>query len=170
MRTDPDGGNQSDWIEGGRLIRAGRTIGSPQKAAGLREVARSVRLGPNAERDYREALEAVALLHGAVDEPPELVVLKGAVQQHLAKAPPAQMTSSIPTGSNSHSTDLPTPSTTRSLPLTTWLPRPPDREPTGKAAVPPPLAGFRLGACHRASPSHRTVRTTRRRLSGDYLS
>lgn len=62
---------------------------------GAREVARLLRMGPNTERDYREALEAAGLLHGAVEDLPELAVLKEAVQRHLAKAPPAQMTSSI---------------------------------------------------------------------------
>ena len=62
---------------------------------GAREVARLLKMGPNTERDYREALEAAGLLDGAVDDLPELAVLKEAVQQHLAKAAPAQMTSSI---------------------------------------------------------------------------
>ena len=52
-------------------------------------------MGPNTERDYRDALEAAGLLDGSVDDLPELAVLKEAVQRHLAKAPPAQMTSSI---------------------------------------------------------------------------
>jgi len=62
---------------------------------GAREVARLLRMGPNTERDYREALAAAGLLDGAVEDLPELAVLKEAVQQHLAKAAPAQMTSSI---------------------------------------------------------------------------
>jgi hypothetical protein len=38
------------------------------------------------------------MLDGSVDDLPELAVLKEAVQQHLAKEPPAQMTSSIAGG------------------------------------------------------------------------
>lgn len=62
---------------------------------GAREVARLLRMGPNTERDYRSALAAAGLLDGGMDELPELEVLKAAVQQHLAKAAPAQMTSSL---------------------------------------------------------------------------
>ena len=62
---------------------------------GARKVARLLKMGPNTERDYREALEAAGLLDGGVDELPELAVLKEAVQRHLTKQSPAQMTSSI---------------------------------------------------------------------------
>jgi transposase len=62
---------------------------------GAREVARLLKMGPNTERDYRVALEAAGLLDGSVDELPDLDMLQAAVQRHLAKESPAQMTSSI---------------------------------------------------------------------------
>lgn len=43
---------------------------------GARAVARLLRMGPNAERDYRDALEAAGLLDGSVDDLPELAALK----------------------------------------------------------------------------------------------
>jgi transposase len=62
---------------------------------GAREVARLLRMGPNTEREYRAAIAEAGLLDGRADELPALDELKTAVQRHLAKAPPAQMTSSI---------------------------------------------------------------------------
>jgi transposase len=62
---------------------------------GARETARLLKMGPNTERDYREALALEGLLDGAVDELPALDALKAAVTRQLAKAPPAQMVSSI---------------------------------------------------------------------------
>src|SRR5262245_55576803 len=62
---------------------------------GAREVARLLRMGPKTERDYRDALASAGFLDGSVDDLPELAVLREAAQQHLAKATPAQMTSSI---------------------------------------------------------------------------
>ena len=63
---------------------------------GAREVARLLRMGPNTERDYRLALAAAGLLDGSLDELPDLEVLKAAVQQHLAKAPPSTLARSDP--------------------------------------------------------------------------
>lgn len=62
---------------------------------GKRETARLLRMGPNTEREYREALEAEGLLAGPVDELPELAVLRAAVERRLATALPTQMTSSV---------------------------------------------------------------------------
>lgn len=62
---------------------------------GARETARLLKMGPNTERDYREALAREGLLDGAVDELPALDALKAAVTRQLAKATPTQMVSSI---------------------------------------------------------------------------
>lgn len=64
---------------------------------GKRETARLLGMGPNTERDYREALEAEGLLAGSVEELPELEVLRAAVERRLATALPTQMTSSVAT-------------------------------------------------------------------------
>lgn len=49
---------------------------------GAREVARLLAMSPNTERAYRTALESAGLLAGAVDQVPELDVLKTAVLAH----------------------------------------------------------------------------------------
>jgi hypothetical protein len=80
--------------------RHGPTAGTGTPASEgtwARDVSRLLRMGPNTERDHRDALAAAGLLDGAIDDLPELelALLKEAVQQHLAKAAPALMTSSI---------------------------------------------------------------------------
>src|SRR5579883_74509 len=55
---------------------------------GARETARLLGMGPNTERQYREAIAAAGLLDGAVDALPSLDALKQAV---LAKHPPAAL-------------------------------------------------------------------------------
>jgi hypothetical protein len=62
---------------------------------GGRETARLLKMGPNTEREYRNALIAEGLLAGPIDELPELDVLKEAVERQLAKGLPTQMVSSI---------------------------------------------------------------------------
>ncbi len=49
---------------------------------GSREVARLLRMGPNTERQYREAIAAEGLLGGSPDELPLLEALKAAVLKH----------------------------------------------------------------------------------------
>jgi transposase len=62
---------------------------------GARETARLLKMGPNTERDYREALALEELLDGDADDLPALDVLKQAVTRQLATPAPAQMVSSI---------------------------------------------------------------------------
>jgi hypothetical protein len=62
---------------------------------GARETARLLKMGPNTERDYREAFALEGLLGGAADELPALDALKAAVTRQLARATPTQMVSSI---------------------------------------------------------------------------
>lgn len=65
---------------------------------GCHAAARMLRMSPNTERPYREALAAAGLLEGPVDDLPELAVLRQAVETHSATkaAPaPAQQVSSI---------------------------------------------------------------------------
>jgi transposase len=62
---------------------------------GGRETARLLKMGPNTEREYRNALATEGLLVGPVDELPELAVLRTAVERQLATETPAQMTSSV---------------------------------------------------------------------------
>ena len=62
---------------------------------GAREAARLLKMGPNTEREYREALALAGLLDGEVDDLPALDVLKQVVARQLATAPPPQMVSSI---------------------------------------------------------------------------
>ncbi len=59
---------------------------------GAREVARLLSMGPNTERQYREALVAEGLLAGAPEALPPLDVLRAAVEKHLPPAvvPPHQ--------------------------------------------------------------------------------
>lgn len=60
-----------------------------------RAIARQLKMSPNTERKYRRALEAAGLLVGAVDELPELVHLRSAVEKHLPVPPVAHESSSI---------------------------------------------------------------------------
>jgi transposase len=64
---------------------------------GCREAARLVRMSPNTERVYREALQRAQLWDGSATELPELEVLKAAVLAQLPAVVPAQMTSSVQT-------------------------------------------------------------------------
>ncbi len=65
---------------------------------GTRETARLLRMSPNTERRYREALVAEGLLEGPVEEIPPLETLKSAVLKHHPPAalPPQQTTSLEP--------------------------------------------------------------------------
>jgi transposase len=71
-----------------RLHRMGR---------GARDVARLLGMGPNTERQYREAIQAAGLLAGAADAIPELEALKAAVHAHAPPKPAPQQESSIAT-------------------------------------------------------------------------
>jgi len=62
---------------------------------GAREVARMLRMSPNTERDYRNALQAEGLLEGAVDEIAALEVLRAAVERQLPLVAPPQMVSTL---------------------------------------------------------------------------
>lgn len=62
---------------------------------GAREVARMLRMSPNTERDYRNALEAEGLLRGPVDEIAPLEVLRAAVERQLPVVQPPQMVSTL---------------------------------------------------------------------------
>jgi transposase len=62
---------------------------------GARETARLLGMGPNTERQYREALEKAGLLDGAADALPGLEALKAAVVEHRPPALPPQQTSTV---------------------------------------------------------------------------
>jgi transposase len=63
---------------------------------GCRQVSRLLKISPNTEREYRLALEAAGLLHGAADALPELNVLRAAVDAvRPSKPPPPQQQSSV---------------------------------------------------------------------------
>ena len=62
---------------------------------GARKAAQMLKMGPNTERVYREALTASGLLDGPVDVLPELGVLREAVQQRLPPKDKPQHESSI---------------------------------------------------------------------------
>jgi transposase len=70
-----------------RLHRLGR--GTAHK------IAASLKMSPNTERKYRDALTAAGLLAGAVDALPPLEELKAAVAKELPSVEPAQQQSSI---------------------------------------------------------------------------
>ena len=59
------------------------------------DIASSLKMSPNTERKYREALTAAGLLEGAVDVLPPLEELKAAVAKELHTVEPAQQQSSI---------------------------------------------------------------------------
>lgn len=62
---------------------------------GARRVAQLLTMSPNTERAYRKALRAAGLLVGPVDELPELVTLREAVQAHLPPKDKPQHESSV---------------------------------------------------------------------------
>lgn len=65
-----------------------------RKGVGCREVARLLRMGPNTERQYRNAFDEAGYLEGKVDELPSLSQLKEAVRVYLpSKQAPQQMSS-----------------------------------------------------------------------------
>jgi transposase len=64
---------------------------------GSRQVARSLRISPNTERQYREVLRAAGLLEGAVDALPTLEELRAVVDDALpARVTPQQSSSASP--------------------------------------------------------------------------
>src|SRR5215468_2846079 len=60
---------------------------------GAREVARMLRMSPNTEREYRQALEKEGLLDGPAEDIAALEVLKAAVERRLPVVAPPQMVS-----------------------------------------------------------------------------
>lgn len=62
---------------------------------GYREVARLLRMGPNTERDCRQALLAEGLLAGPADDLPDLEVLRAAIEKHLPSSRAPQQESTI---------------------------------------------------------------------------
>ena len=60
-----------------------------------REVARLLRMSPNTERAYRNALNSAGLLEGDPEDLPELEALKEAVNEHRPTKKPPQQVSSI---------------------------------------------------------------------------
>ncbi len=63
----------------------------------FRAIARTLRMSPNTERKYREALKAEDLLDGDSTDLPDLEKLKAAVQKHIpAKVAPQQVSSVEP--------------------------------------------------------------------------
>ena len=59
---------------------------------GCREVARLLGMGPNTEREYRQALEKEGLLEGDPADIPAFEILKETVEKHIShKAPPQQL-------------------------------------------------------------------------------
>ncbi len=66
-----------------------------RKGEGCREVARLLKMSPNTERRFREALKEAQLLAGPVTPLPELEELKVAVAKFCPSKQPAQEVSSI---------------------------------------------------------------------------
>ena len=62
---------------------------------GYRETARLLRMSPNTERAYREALEQAGLLDGDPSDLPELSALKAALAERLPLRPSPQHTSTV---------------------------------------------------------------------------
>jgi transposase len=60
---------------------------------GARKVARMLRMSPNTEREYRQALEKEELLDGPADDIAPLEVLRAAVERQLPVVAPPQMVS-----------------------------------------------------------------------------
>ncbi len=52
---------------------------------GARETARLLKMSPNTEREYREALQTAGLLDGPVDDLPELGALRAALPRRLPR-------------------------------------------------------------------------------------
>jgi transposase len=61
----------------------------------VREVARLLRMSPNTERQYRQAMHLAGLLEGSPDEVPELEALREAVKSYLPNKPAPQQASSV---------------------------------------------------------------------------
>jgi len=66
-----------------------------RKGVGCREVARLLGMGPNTERQYRNALEEAGYLEGKIDELPSLTQLKEAVTAYVPSKQSWQQTSSV---------------------------------------------------------------------------
>lgn len=62
---------------------------------GAREVARLLKMSPNTERHYREALRAAGMLAGAVAELPTMAALRAAVHEHAPPKLAPQQQSSV---------------------------------------------------------------------------
>ncbi len=62
---------------------------------GCRERARLLKMSPNTERKYRQALEKEKMLQGPEDSLPELDALRAAVLKHKPAPEPMQQTSSV---------------------------------------------------------------------------
>jgi transposase len=62
---------------------------------GAREVARMLRMSPNTEREYRQALEHEGLLDGPAEDIAALEVLRAAVERQLPVVAPPQMVSTV---------------------------------------------------------------------------
>ena len=66
-----------------------------RQGEGCREVARLLKMSPNTERRYRQALQAAELLSGPAAQVPQLSVLKAAVEQYNPPKAAPQEASSI---------------------------------------------------------------------------
>lgn len=62
---------------------------------GARETARLLKMGPNTERTYRQALLRAEMLYGPVDSLPPLEFLKRIIREYVASKPKVQHTSTI---------------------------------------------------------------------------
>ena len=62
---------------------------------GARSIARQLRMSPNTERQYRNALETAGLLAGDAESLPDLAVLRLAIEAHKPTRPPPQHESSV---------------------------------------------------------------------------
>lgn len=62
---------------------------------GVRERARLLGMNTRTERQYREALEAAALLHGDANDPPELDVLRAVVEVSRPPVEPVPVTTTV---------------------------------------------------------------------------
>ena len=62
---------------------------------GARSIARQLRMSPNTEREYRNALKAAGLLAGDAESLPDLAVLRLAIEAYRPTRPPPQHESSV---------------------------------------------------------------------------
>ncbi len=62
---------------------------------GARSIARQLRMSPNTERQYRNALETAGLLAGDAESLPDLAALRLAIEAHKPTRPPPQHESSV---------------------------------------------------------------------------